>query len=222
MDQRHQEYCEYYKSRMQKYENNSIYKNSYKSEKALYDAINSSADLDEFGKKVEKENLAVKNAIALVKDHETARAELLEDLKEYIKLHAPLRILETLDSVKTDIELVNKVSGIEADVNIETTLDLMTDYFYYDFQILEEIEAYENAEVPDKWKSEINKEYPQSMIDSGRETWAKEVLPRVWNWDPDWKFNFDSIWEERHRRLIPVPDESIKKRIEQFKRYRGI
>jgi hypothetical protein len=222
MEQRHQEYCEYYKSRMLKYENNPIYKNSYKSEKALYDAITSSADLEEFGRKVEEENLAVKNAIALVKDQETARAEFFEDLKEYIKLHAPLRVLETIDAVKTDMELVNKVSEIEADVNIEITLDLMTDYFYYDFHILEEIEVYENAEVPDEWKSEINNEYPQSMIDSGREAWVKDVLPSVWNWDPDWKFNFELIWEERHRRLIPVPDEIIKKRIEQFKRYRGI
>jgi hypothetical protein len=60
------------------------------------------------------------------------------------------------------------------------------------------------------------------MIDSGREAWVKDVLPSVRNWDPDWKFNFDLIWEERHRRLIPVPDEIVKKRIEQFKRYRGI
>lgn len=33
MDQRHQEYLDYYRVRMSKYENNPLYKNSYQSEK---------------------------------------------------------------------------------------------------------------------------------------------------------------------------------------------
>jgi hypothetical protein len=31
------------------------------------------------------------------------------------------------------------------------------------------------------------------------------------------KFNPDLIWEERHRRLIPIQDEVLKRRIEQLK-----
>jgi len=222
MDQRHQEYIKYYRSRMLKYENNPLYKNSFETEKSLYNAISNSENLDEFGKKIEENNLAVKNAIALVKDQETARKKHLEELKEYVRLKAPLRILEIIDSMESDMELVETVSKIEADVNIEISIDLMTDYFYNDFLSLEEIEVYKSAEVPKKWQNEINHEYPQEMISLGRESWTNDVMPSAHNWDPQWRFDFDLIWEERHRRLIPVSDEVVRERIGQFKIYRGI
>jgi len=207
---------------MKKYENNSLYPHSYQSEKELYDAIANSKDLEEFGRKVEEGNLAVENAIALVKDQETARKNLYQELKEKIRLHAPLRILDVVDTVTTDTELVNSVSEIEGEVNVEITLDLFTDQIYHDLMILEEIEVYQKAEVPDEWKNEINQEYPQDLIDQGRKDWMDHVLPNAQQWDPHWQYDFDLIWEDRHRRLIPIPDQVLKKRIEQFKSYRGI
>lgn len=222
MDIRHQEYMEYYHVRMQKYENNSLYPHSYQSEKELYEAIANSKDLEEFGRKVDEGNLAVENAIALVKDQETARKNLYQELKEKIRLHAPLRILDVVDTVTTDTELVNSVSEIEGEVNVEITLDLFTDQIYHDLMILEEIEVYQKAEVPDEWKKEINQEHPQELIDQGRKDWMDHVLPNAQQWDPHWQYDFDLIWEDRHRRLIPIPDQVLKKRIEQFKSYRGI
>lgn len=222
MEIRHQEYMEYYHVRMKKYENNSLYPHSYQSEKELYEAIANSKDLEEFGRKVEEGNLAVENAIALVKDQETARKNLYQELKEQIRLHAPLRILDVVDTVTTDTELVNSVSEIEGEVNVEITLDLCTDQIYHDLMILEEIEVYQKAEVPDEWKKEINQEHPQELIDQGRKDWMDHVLPNAQQWDPHWQYDFDLIWEERHRRLLPIPDQVLKKRIEQFKSYRGI
>lgn len=222
MEIRHQEYIDYYHVRMKKYENNSLYPHSYQSEKELYEAIANSKDLEEFGRKVDEGNLAVENAIALVKDQETARKNLYQELKEKIRLHAPLRILDVVDTVTTDTELVNSVSEIEGEVNVEITLDLFTDQIYHDLMILEEIEVYQKAEVPDEWKNEINQEYPQDLIDQGRKDWMDHVLPNAQQWDPHWQYDFDLIWEDRHRRLIPIPDQVLKMRIEQFKSYRGI
>lgn len=222
MEKRHQEYLEYYSSRLKKYENNPLYANSYQSEKDLYDAIANSTDLKEFGEKVESGNLAVKNAIALVKDQETARKKLYQELKEEIKLHAPLRILNAVDSVTTDLELINIVNDIENEVNIEILLDLFTEELYYDLMILEEIDVYQSAEVPDEWKKEINKDYPQEMIEEGIREWNKSIVPNARNWDPGWQYNFNLIWEDRHRRLIPIPDEVLKKRVKQFKTHRGL
>ncbi|BDZ71793.1 hypothetical protein [Methanobacterium petrolearium] len=222
MEKTHQEYMEYYKARLKKYEDNHLYPYSYQSEKALYDAIANSENLDEFGRKVEEGNLAVENAIALVKDQETARKKLYLELKEKIRLHAPLRILDIIDTVKTDLELTDTVSEIEGEVSIEITLDLLTEYIYYDLLALEEIEVFQSAEVPDEWKKEINQDYPQELLNMGQEDWIESVVPNAHKWDPHWQYNFDLIWEERHRRLIPIPDEILKKRIEQFKTYRGI
>ncbi len=222
MEKRHQEYMEYYQARLKKYENNPLYPHSYQSEKELYEAIVNSENLDEFGRKVEDRNLAVENAIALVKDQETARKKLYQELKEEIRLHAPLRILDVIETLKTDLELTNTVSEIEGEVSNEISLDLFTEEIYYDLLSLEEIEVFQSAEVPDEWKQEINQDYPQELITMGHEDWNESVIPNAHKWDPEWQYNFDLIWEERHRRLIPIPDEVLKKRIEQFKIYRGI
>lgn len=222
MDDRHREYLEYYQSRMRKYQNHPLYTHSYQTEKELYEAIRDSASLEEFGERVKEGNLAVKNAIALVKDHETARMKFYRDIKENIRLKAPIKILELVDSVNSDMELVGMVGEIEAEVNKEIVIDLFTDYLYQDFSILEEIEVYQSAEVPSEWKQEINHDYPQELIRKGRKSWKEDLVPQARAWKPDWNFDLDLVWEERHRRKIPVPDKILKKRIEDFKAYRGL
>lgn len=222
MEQRHKEYIEYYQSRLKKYEKNPLYINSYQSEKALYDAIANAANIEEFGNTVESQNLAVKNAIALVKDQETARKKHYEEIQEDIRLHAPQRILDLLDSVETDLELINMISDVESEVSIEITVDLFTQEIYNDLMMLEEIEVYQSAEVPDEWKKEINQQRPQKMIEDGIKEWNEFIVPNARNWDPNWQYNTSLIWEERHRRIMPFPDEILKKRITQFKTYRGI
>lgn len=222
MDQRHQEYIDYYRSRMRKYENNPLYPNSYESEKAMYEAIASCNELSEFRGKMENGNLAVKNAIALVKDQETARQKFYEEIKEFIRKKAPDRILEVIDSMQGDIELTSTVSKIDTEVGVLIGIDLFTDQFYYDFTAMENVEVWRNAEVPDEWKNEVNKEWPEDTIKRHRELWEKTTFPNMKHWDPNYKFNFDLIWEERHRRKIPVPDEVVKRRIPQFKEINGI
>jgi len=222
MDQRHKEYIEYYKSRMLKYKDNSIYKNSYESEKALYEAMANASDLEEFGTRLQEGKLHIKNAIALVKDQETERAKMFREEKEFIRLQSPERILDVIDTADSESSLITMVNEIDAEVSKNISIDLFTCDFYYDFMMLENIEVYQNAEVPDEWKKEINCENPERMIEEGVKDWREQVLPNARLWDPNWNFNFELIWEERHRRLIPVPDDVIKKRIGQFKKYRGI
>ena len=220
MEERHLQYVKYYEARMKKYENNKLYARSYKTEIALYDAISTASDLNEFKIKLEAGNLAVKNAIALTKDKETAFKELYHKLKEFIRAHSSEEILEKIDEAKTDQDVVKIVTDIDQKNSVKISIDLFTDEFYSDFKVLEDIEVLENAEVPDEWKAEI-KESIQKDIADGRKQWEEDVLPNNRNWDPNWSFNYDLIWEERHRRLIPFPDEIVKKRIEQHKNYRG-
>lgn len=219
---RHQEYIEYYQVRMEKYKDNPLYPNSYNSEKSLYDALLNSKDIEEFGAQVEEKNLAVKNAIALLKDQAQARKKLYQGIKECIKLKAPLQILDMVDSIKKDMELVNKVSAIENQVSKKISIDLLTQQLSYDLDMLEEIEVYKTAEVPDEWKNKINQEIPQEMIDNGRTDWANHVLPQAQALKVDWEFDFDLLNEDRHRRLLPFPDEVLEEKIKQFKEYRGI
>jgi hypothetical protein len=222
MDQRLKDYIEYYRSRMRKYENNPVFTNSFASEKHIFEAISSCETLDEFKTKLEDGNLLLKNAVALTKDQEIARKELYENIKEFVRKKAPDQILEMLADVETVNDLTKKANEIGAKVSIEISIDQMTSYFYYDFTALENMEVWENAEIPEEWHKEIHKEWVQETIEEGRKIWQNTILPESHKWSRDWKFNFDLIWEDRHRRLIPVPDETVGKRIEQFKTYRGI
>lgn len=222
MEQRHQEYLDYYRLRMKKYENNPLYKNSYESEKNMYDALNSCEKLEDFRAKVENENLPLKNAIALTKDQSLARKELYESIKEFIRKKASVQTLEMLETVQTVNELTKRANEIEASVGIEISIDQMTWFFYSDFIAMENIEVWQNAEIPAEWHKEIHEEWVQESMTEGKKTWQNNIVPESQKWSPDWKFNFDLIWEDRHRRLIPVPDEIVKKRIQQFKTYRGI
>ena len=221
MEERHKQYIKYYEARMKKYEKSKIYHRSYETEKALYEAISSASDLNEFKANIEEGNLAVKNAIALTKDKEIAFKELYDKLKESVRAKSSEEILEKIDEAKTDQDVVNIVTNIDQKNSVIIAVDLFTDEFYGDFKVLEDIEVWENAEVPDEWKDEIH-ESVQRDIEKGRKDWQESVLPNNRNWDPNWNFNYDLIWEERHRRLIPFSDEIVKKRIEQHKNYRGI
>jgi len=220
MEERHQQYVKYYEARMKKYESSKLYARSYETENALYDAISTASDLNDFKTKFEEGNLAVKNAIALTKDKETVFKELYHKLKEFIRAQSSEEILEKIDDAKTDQDVVNIVTDIDQKNSVKISIDLFTDEFYSDFKVLEDIEVWEKAEIPDEWKAEIKKSI-QKDIANGRKQWEEDILPNNRNWDPNWNFNYDLIWEERHRRLIPFPDEIAKKRIEQHKNYRG-
>ena len=220
MEERHKQYIKYYEARMKKYEKSKMYPRSYKTEKALFEAISSVSDLKEFKTKLEEENLAVKNAVALTKDKETAFKELYHKLKEFVRAKSSEDILEKIDEAKTDQDVVIIVTDIDQKNSVKIAVDLFTDEFYGDFKVLEDIEVWENAEVPDEWKVEI-RESVQRDIEKGRKDWQESVLPNNRNWDSNWNFNYDLVWEECHRRLIPFPDEIVKERIEQHKNYRG-
>ncbi|MCK9613325.1 MAG: hypothetical protein PHR81_09475 [Bacteroidales bacterium] len=222
MDQRHQEYIEYYRVRMKKYENNPVYKNSYEAEKNIFDAIQNSTSLEEFRTRLENVNLPLKNAIALTKDKSLARKELYENINEPIRKKASEQTLDMIETVQSVNELTQKANEIEAAVSIEVSIDLFTSYFYSDFIALENIEVWQQAEIPPEWHKEIHEEWVNESLAEGRKIWTKVVIPESQKWKPDWNFDYKLIWEDRHRRLIPVPDEVIMKRIEQFKTYRGI
>jgi hypothetical protein len=220
MDERHSDYVAYYEARMKKFEGSELYKESALTEKALYEAIASCEKLEDFKEKLEAGNLHVKNAIALIKDKEKGFRDLYLKIKEVIRAKAAEQILEKVDEIETVEDLTTFVTEIETKNSIAISVDEFTDEFYYDFDVLESIEVRKNAEVPDEWKKDID-EKVQDMIAKGREDWKESVVPNARNWDPNWSFNYDLIFEERHRRKIPFPDEIVKKRIDQHKEYRG-
>lgn len=218
MDQRHKDYIDYYAVRFKKYEGSAIYKNTYKTEKALYEGIKSSATLEEFGEKEKKEELTLKNAKALTKDQATYRLQVFRELEEKIRAQGPDTIVQKVDSFKDVMELATRVSEIMHRNSIEISVDLLTGNFYSDFIALENIEVWEKAEVPARWKGRLKK-FIDDQIEGMKKVWREVRIPRAREWDPKWKMDYENVWESRHRRLIPMKDTTVKRRIEEHKKY---
>lgn len=97
--------------------------------------------------------------MAFTKDKSLARKELYENIKEVVRKKAPEQILAMIETVQSVNELTKRANEIEAAIAIEISIDLLTSYFYSDFMALENIEVWQNAEIPDEWKKEIHEEW---------------------------------------------------------------
>ena len=220
MEQIFKDYLLYYEARMKRWQNSEAYTHSYKSEKALYDLVASCSSMEELQSKADAfRALTVQNAIALVKDQETYRKRIYEDCKEFIRAKGPATILEKIDGSNTDMELVNIVNKVMQENSIEITVDQLVNFFYADFIGMENYEVYQQSNIPDEWKADC-KQYAQDILDSGKKIWQEHQLPEARHWKAGWVLDYELLNEDRHRRLIPVNDEELKKKIALHKIYK--
>lgn len=225
MGKRLDQYIAYYKASMQKYEGDEDYKNSYLSNKALYEAISSCDSMEEFKEKVEKGKLHIKNAIALIKDKEKLYYKHYVRIKENIRAKKSREILEEIEKreFNTDMELVRFISEIEQKYSRLIAIDEFgIELFIGDLAKLETLDVHESAEVDEEFKAETSK-YVQKEIEEAKQDYKNQILPDYRVWDNTWQMDYNAIKEEeRHRRKLSIPDEVLKKRIQQHKHYRGI
>ena len=220
MDQVFNDYLQYYEARMKRRQNDPVYTHSYRSEKALYDLVASCGSLEELQEKKEAFiQLSVRNAVALVIDQETCRQKFYEECKEFIRAKAPEAILQQVEAMKTDMEIVEMVNRVHQQNNIEITVDQLVSFFYSDFIAMENIEVYQQAVIPEEWRSDTNT-YARESMNSGKKLWQETQLPAARDWEPGWTLNYSLLWEDRHRRLIPVNDEEMEKKIALHKMYK--
>ncbi len=220
MDEIFQDYLLYYEARMKRWQNSDVYTHSYQSEKALYDLVASCSSLEELQSKADAfRKLTVENAIALVKDQEGYRKKVYEDCKEFIRAKGPATILEKIDGLATDMDVVNMVNQSMQENSIEITVDQLTNFFYSDFIAMENYEVYQQSNIPDEWKSDCKK-YAQDILERGKKLWQEKQLPEARQWKAGWVLDYELLKEDRHRRLIPVNDEELEKKIALHKIYK--
>ena len=216
MDDILQEYKDYYRARYDRMAGNPRYPHSIASEKKLYDAMASCNELEEFKDKIG--NLNELNAVALMKDEETIRWEEFTKLKEDIRALGPKRIVARCESVTTAQDAIT-INLEETNKNsIEISMDEAVREFN-DWTLLETIEIYSKAQVPDRWKADhaATVEDSKNRLKETFDNLEKNNNP----WEERWKINFELIWEERHRRLLPFSDEIVQKRLEETKLITG-
>jgi len=214
MDTLLEDYKAYYNARAERYKNDPNYPHSYSSEKELSAAMDSCSDLIEFRDKVG--DLNIKNAIALVKDQETARLKHYEEMKESVRAKAPSQILAEIDRAANENEVVKIVSEIEQEVSVAITLDGFVDAIYGDLiPLVINRSVYENANVPENYREDFQREVSE-LTSKIRARYA-EINTEGQQWDPSWKLHLDLVWENRHRRKIPLPDAVLENYLQTIK-----
>ena len=216
MDSLLNDYKTYYKVRMERYEGDPNYPHSYESEKALYEAMNSCDELAEFRDKLG--DLNVKNAIALVKDEESARLQHFEKHEEKVRALAPKRILEKIDTAQSPNDVAMISSEIEQEVSNLISIDGFYDVIGSDLiPLLEDLEVTKKAEIPSKYESD--RQHSVSEIEASIRSRIHDVHEQAHHWDPNWKMDLNVVWETRHRKKIALEDTQLENRLNQLKMY---
>ena len=220
MDNIFADYILYYEARVKRLANNEHYINSYQAEKALYELVKTCNSVEELQTKASEFTLlSTQNAIALIKDQEIYRKQVYEDCKETIRVQAPANILAAIDELQNDMEIVNVVNKVHQQNSIDVTVDELVNMFYSDFVAMENIEVYRDAEIPEEWKTQCG-EYAKDILESGKKIYHEVELPNARQWKAGWELDYNLLKEERHRRLIPINDDELEKKITLHKTYK--
>jgi len=216
MDELLEDYKSYYKARMDRYENDPFYPHSYQSEKALYESMNSCNELIEFKEKLG--DLNIKNAIALVKDQETARLNHYTEQQEDVRSLGPKWILEKIDQATDANEVVTISMEMDQKASLAITIDGFVDAVWQDMiPQLENLEVMKNAIMPTKY--EASRQADIQETEAKIQTDLKDLQNQARDWDANWTLNLDLVWEHRHRKKIPLRDETLEQRINELKKY---
>ncbi|MES2775498.1 MAG: hypothetical protein V4722_15085 [Bacteroidota bacterium] len=219
MDAILEDYKTYYQRRMQRYENDPLFSQSYQSEKALCDCISSAASMDDLmhTKATALKDLAVQNGVALVKDQATCRLQFYLKEKEDIKAKGQQEILDKISAATDAMQIVSIVSEIQAKNDVQVTVDELwpTHFFTTAIGFLENIEVSKNAIVPANWKAEMQKQEAENrklFLES-----TAVFLTAIRNYAPGWNWDYELLWQHRHRKKCPLNDAVLQQRIEEHR-----
>lgn len=222
MDARHQEYIEYYRARLRRYDGDPHYPRTAAAQRAMLGAIETAPDLESVGQRVIGEALHVKCAVALVWDQEEARAKLYGELDEPVRAAPHRQVVDALAARDfTDVAALNTMVSETLDrSNAPITADeVPRDEFWNALKVLEDLAIWETAEVPDEWKAE-RAEFIAETRARMAET-AATSRDGVRKFVPDYAPDWDALWQTRHRRRLPLPDDTLRRRIAEYLRAIG-
>ncbi len=115
------------------------------------------------------------------------------------------RITEKAKTISNVTDLMTMVNEEEHQLMLSLTAD--TIHPFEDFVNLEKMEIWQDAEVPEKYKSQY-KELAEKEKESINEKFQRQK-EAVRNIVPGWNFSLELINEFRHRRLLPYSDETV-------------
>ncbi len=223
MEQRHSEYVEYYRARLQRYEGNALYPHSAAAERVIFDAISGCQKLEDFEQIEAQQQLSLGCAIALVRDKYTAESQLYLELQETVRAQPGLQVLAALDAnpPANSADLSTMVTDIETQWQLKIAEDeTLIPTFWGDFKIMEDIEEDEMASIPPQWQGAAQESIATELA-RGAKSFSEVTLVEARKFFPNYQPNWEALSEPRHRRKVPLPDEVFAARITNHKKYVG-
>lgn len=214
MDKLLEDYKAYYLSRSKRYAGNPNFKRTAEVEKKLSDAMNSCSVIDDAKDKFG--DLPALCATAQLLDKSEYSMRVYTDLKETVRAKGNADVLQKCVGINNTTDLIRESTEIFLNNSKEISEDTGTvSFFKSSLSKLEEIEEYENAKAPGNYEAEMRKSAERSKQELKNS--LATSLTEFRKYHPTYNFNWDGLWEHRHRKLIPIPDEILTKRINQVK-----
>ncbi len=208
-----QEYKEYYSARARRYANNDKYRNTYEAESNLSNAMQSCSQLEEFRDKIG--NLNELCAMALVKDEHLMEHAFYMKHEEIVRAKAAERILQRIGQCSNVTELITMVQEVSNENSLEISMDEWQREFQGDWSQIDDIEVYENAEVPSAYQDKMRRIANDTRQSIKESVAASKSEARKFKPDFEWKHEVNL--ESRHRRLLPYSDIHIQEQITKYK-----
>jgi hypothetical protein len=205
------EYRAYYRARAERYAANPLYPESAAAEKAMSEAIDAATSFEDFRAKAIELSMAMGHALA--RDQARARLAVYEETAETVRAQGPAEVIAGIDQATDAPALASLLSAIEQRTQIAVTVDELHRIWSMSLVALENVEMWQTAEVPDKWRRDLEK-FASDALKSEREVW-QQIVKEGQQHQPGWTFDPAVASAERHRRRVPVADEVFAQRLSE-------
>jgi hypothetical protein len=199
-------YRDYYRARAARYAADPLYPLTAAAERRLCDAVEAASSMADLMQSAG--SLALECGTALAADQANARAALYARTADTVRAQAPAEILAGLASVADAAALANLGSGAQTRADRAVTIDELTRLWTMSLVALENVQTWQDADVPVRWRGELDG-YAADALRDAQATWA-QVVATGQQHQPGWQFDPADAREQRHRRLLPVPDEPFE------------
>lgn len=209
-----EEYKAYYKLRANRYKDRPNYKHSYAAELDLSEAMQGCEQLGDFRHRIGNKNIIC--GVALIQDKYGMRKQHYTEMQETIRLDVVNTVLETVLQVETAMDLATIVSTAETKGGVKISMDESNRVFHDEWDRIDLIEIYENAEIPFFYRRKVRK-----WADEERQKLNEKINTLESNnhhWQPGWKHTPGIVLEFRHKRLLPYSDKHIQEQLDKYRK----
>ena len=203
------DYRDYYRSRALRYAANPLYPETAAAEQAMAGAVDAAESFEDLQSSAIELSLAMGHALA--RDQARARAAVYAETAESVRAQGPAEVIADIGGTTDAPALAAMLAAVEQRTVAAVTVDELTRLWTTSLTTLENVEVWRTAQVPDRWRAELD-DFARSALADARGAWA-QVEEQAARHQSGWTFDPDIARAERHRRLIPLADQVFERRL---------